>query len=527
MSQNCNCCDKPEFPTKAFIPGPIEIPIDFRAVTIPAEQGDDTTLPPLNGAYRNVILRYAANGHTYIYSSDGIPVMLIGSIHFDTLQGRPKYDGQPMTSNTDIPDLSDEVSQLQLEVQALATDFSYKGSVTDYAHLPNDAAVGDVYTTEDTGLIYVWDGNEWVALNESGKSVQVFLDAPIALNNQLHLYKDQSLTENMSFFDLFSALTSGKLVTFEWHDDDEPGYIYIIYPLLNAVRHEDDDHNIYKFRVVGQDRFGTMTMYTLQGQQLTPNVLTVAECEDGIRVGSGAPTSADYYPVGTVYVDTSTGDLYTCTDIDMQYGTSTWTAVGGGATTKVYIDSHLIGAINVHAYKDASLTDPYYDTDFIADVQAGNDILFVRDDGNTQSVYQTNSTFVDEGNITYSFSYNASNGIHKAEFTPNSNVVSEVDSWSVQKNTFYFGRTASVTASSWSALSSSDPYDYSTTLYVPPSSATITNDSDVELINDNAVLFANYGFAIGAVSGQNVTIYSIGQPSSSVTFKINVKTYTV
>lgn len=163
---NCNCEKAPEFPTKAFIPGPIEIPINFRAVTIPADQGDDTTNPPLNGAYRNVVLKYAANAHVYIYSSDGIPVMLVGGINFDEIANRPLYDGEPMTSDTNIPDLTDEIETLQEQIQALATDFSYKGSVEDYAHLPSDAATGDVYTTTDTGVIYVWDGNAWVALNE-------------------------------------------------------------------------------------------------------------------------------------------------------------------------------------------------------------------------------------------------------------------------------------------------------------------------------------------------------------------------
>ncbi len=166
---NCNCEKAPEFPTKAFIPGPIEIPINFRAVTIPADQGDDRTNPPLNGAYRNVVLKYAANGHTYIYSSDGIPIALlveVGDIEFNDVLDRPKYDGEPMTSSTNIPDLTDEVGTLQEQIQALATDFSYKGSVEDYAHLPADAATGDVYTTTDTGVIYVWDGNAWVALNE-------------------------------------------------------------------------------------------------------------------------------------------------------------------------------------------------------------------------------------------------------------------------------------------------------------------------------------------------------------------------
>jgi len=65
-----------------------------------------------------------------------------------------------------IGDNTGDIETLEAKIQALATDFSYKGSVEDYAHLPSDAATGDVYTTTDTGIIYVWDGNAWVALNE-------------------------------------------------------------------------------------------------------------------------------------------------------------------------------------------------------------------------------------------------------------------------------------------------------------------------------------------------------------------------
>lgn len=75
------------------------------------------------------------------------------------------------------------------------------------------------------------------------------------------------------------------------------------------------------------------------------------------------------------------------------------------------------------------------------------------------------------------------------------------------------------TISSWTALSSSSPYTYQATV---TATATIGNNTIVELINDQAVLFATYGFAIGSVSGQNITIYSIGQPSSSVTLKVSI-----
>lgn len=80
--------------------------------------------------------------------------------------------------------------------------------------------------------------------------------------------------------------------------------------------------------------------------------------------------------------------------------------------------------------------------------------------------------------------------------------------------------TLTIATSDWAALASSDPYDYSATV---TAATTIGANSLVELINDQAVLFATHGFAIGAISGQSVTIYSVGQPAASVSLKINVK----
>ena len=79
--------------------------------------------------------------------------------------------------------------------------------------------------------------------------------------------------------------------------------------------------------------------------------------------------------------------------------------------------------------------------------------------------------------------------------------------------------TTTVATTDWAALSSSAPYTYQTTI---TATATIGANSIVELFNDNAVTFATYGFAIGSVSGQNITIYSIGQPSASVDLTIGI-----
>lgn len=82
--------------------------------------------------------------------------------------------------------------------------------------------------------------------------------------------------------------------------------------------------------------------------------------------------------------------------------------------------------------------------------------------------------------------------------------------------------TLTIASADWTALSASDPYDYSATV---TATATISATSTVELINDQAVLFGTYGFAIGSVDTTNntVTIYSIGQPSASVSLTIKVR----
>jgi len=76
-----------------------------------------------------------------------------------------------------------------------------------------------------------------------------------------------------------------------------------------------------------------------------------------------------------------------------------------------------------------------------------------------------------------------------------------------------------IQSNSWGALSDKAPFTHSATV---TATATIGANTLVELINDNAVNFANYGFAIGAISGQTITIYSVGAPSAAVTLSFDI-----
>ena len=82
----CDACgDKPKNESKHFPKAVVEINnpeslVLLRKVVIPASMGDDTEFPPIVGKYYNVLLHYDANGHNYLYSSDGIPTVLDATI---------------------------------------------------------------------------------------------------------------------------------------------------------------------------------------------------------------------------------------------------------------------------------------------------------------------------------------------------------------------------------------------------------------------------------------------------------------
>ena len=75
---DCNCGNKNEgnFPPSVFQVNSAECPVLFHKVVIPTNFGDETETPVLMGERRNALVYYEVNGHTYLYSSDGVPTRL-------------------------------------------------------------------------------------------------------------------------------------------------------------------------------------------------------------------------------------------------------------------------------------------------------------------------------------------------------------------------------------------------------------------------------------------------------------------
>lgn len=115
-------CGKKKNNTCGMTPEVVEIineecPVLFHKVTISADRGDDSPespVAPTNGTYRNALVVYEATNHKYIYSSDGIYTRIDNDAKmFNELLGRPKYNGEEMTSETDIP----SVEQLREDME--------------------------------------------------------------------------------------------------------------------------------------------------------------------------------------------------------------------------------------------------------------------------------------------------------------------------------------------------------------------------------------------------------------------------
>lgn len=78
----------------------------FHKVEIPASMGDETTIPPEAGKYKNVLLYYEATGNAYLYSSDGVPAKLTyATDDYNALANKPSVNGVILSGGMSLSDL--------------------------------------------------------------------------------------------------------------------------------------------------------------------------------------------------------------------------------------------------------------------------------------------------------------------------------------------------------------------------------------------------------------------------------------
>lgn len=105
-----SCGEKPKNTAKDFTKAVIEINnpealVLLRKVVIPTSMGDEESVPPAIGKYRNVLLQYEANDHIYLYSSDGIPTAITANIPQEILDSIAELEATDVVLQQEIDDL--------------------------------------------------------------------------------------------------------------------------------------------------------------------------------------------------------------------------------------------------------------------------------------------------------------------------------------------------------------------------------------------------------------------------------------
>lgn len=149
----CGCGkDKPKGEGKSFTKAVIEINNRekitlLRKVVIPTSLGDETTIPPAVGEYRNVILVYEASKRVYIYSSDGIPTLVAIDPLF--IESELERLGIEIEEEKAVREDADE--ELSDEIESVASDLATETAARIQADNGLQGSI-NTHTTQITSL---------------------------------------------------------------------------------------------------------------------------------------------------------------------------------------------------------------------------------------------------------------------------------------------------------------------------------------------------------------------------------------
>lgn len=628
----------------------------FRKVVIPAALGDDETgkAKPENGAYTNSYVEYEANGAQYMYDSYGVYTKIEGggggegTLDFNELENRPKYAGEEMTGDTDIPSVeaeteariaADATLQGNIDAEALIRQNADNGLQSQIDAITVSSDVKDVVGTKadlnnyDTSAL----GNNdiiKVLQDESENDATTYYRWNTA-TQQFTLIGEEGpyYTKSAADSKFQDKLTAGDNITIEnnvisaasgaqsdWDENDstEPSYIqnrpmyeediesdierqegyeafnggnnpvtgyvwyiqqvqdYSLASELTGFSDGDTIHAEYTYSVNGVEKTGGAEfILTLENDEasldsdmpntspwngayameVSPNTTfrwPVETADDGATIYLTNVTysrvkklDAKYIPVDgdTVRVNAN-GEL----EADVQGGPSVVQTIGTSTT-----DVMSQNAVRDMIYQPNTTSLPlraiqigdgtHYSGTVTngVPIAIGFDAQVAVNGGSTGSGVAIGSSSLSSHDNAVALGYGSVTGRNSELSVGGGAYLPAIDGVrgryianvldptlpydAATKNyvdTKAIGTTGTLTIASadWTALSSSDPYDYSATVTV---TTTISATSTVELINDQAVLFGTYGFAIGSISGQSITFYSIGQPSASVSLTIKVR----
>ena len=477
-----------------------------------------------------------------------------------------------------LADIGDRLDDMDNRIAALATDISFKGGVATEDDLPSGAAVGDAYITEDTGVIYVWVGDSWVALGGTGINVVQTIgtsqtdvmsqDATCGLvyasgdhdggyRIQIGKYANASGQRSVA---IGGALAAGDATTSSGQRSVAIGEVaratangsIAIGQGANATHAGELNIGSNNFTTYGYNNTYYRLISGVYDGQSAHDAATKGQLDARVLQNAGAPTTSTVGTVGQLLEDTTNGKLYQCTAVtpgtDPDPDTYTWTEVGsgGGGGSVTVVQTTGTSQTDVMS-QNATTSMVYADPSAKTKVQIGlfasvsnNYGIAIGENAQTTAdrgiaigqgtgAHYANSISLGYGSVPTAVGvmaiggalpytgYNSSayrllTGLYDGQDVHDAATVGQLR-----------GETILVSASvqNWTTLSGQSPYTYSNTVTI--TSPTIGANSIVELINGQPALFAKYGFAIGSISGQNVTLWSIGMPLNDFTFYLNIR----
>lgn len=232
-------CEKPDKGGKCFPEKIVERPILFRLVKIASTIGDETAYPPTVGLYRNVLLNYEANNHSYMYSSDGIPVFLETSV--------------PQSIYDDLNNLQQEIDDLKNSPDVVDIVATYADlQAYDTQHLGDNDIVRVLQDETHGGdsTYYRWDkhNSAWVYIGASPASCTIVYrnNAEPGTTNQ-HLYKDPAFATAISAGELEDAAGKGLVILMSIDQNDTSNYW--TFTLVSVYK----DNSGYQFEFMERD----------------------------------------------------------------------------------------------------------------------------------------------------------------------------------------------------------------------------------------------------------------------------------
>ena len=141
----------------------------FRKVLIPASMGDETTNPPVPGAFCNALVVYEATNAVYLYSSDGVPTRIDG-------MGSTKEIWEAIHGEEDARKDADDAIWVEIEALEASSDVvdvvGTKAELDNYdtSKLSNNDIIKVLQdeTRDDAITYYRWNGTAFVYVGAEG-----------------------------------------------------------------------------------------------------------------------------------------------------------------------------------------------------------------------------------------------------------------------------------------------------------------------------------------------------------------------